>query len=461
MDDVVSKLWAAGMGKALLIVAMAGGVCVLAEPNITAPAPAPYYVNIGDGSATQFDFPENTQGIIVVSSRYRAATDKGCTRLTVESLDQDVLKIINVTDAENSGLVKSYIVSIQSRLAGTAPLVIRLQDVARVKPLTVEKRTDYIIKVSPTNDAISYSGLAHFSEHPLLYFLLPLIFINKCAFGCKVEIEVLRGILKQPQPVILGVIGQFVIMPLYGYILSRIFSLPKALSLGLAITCSAPGGGGGYLYSLLLGGNVTLAISMTLISTLVATGMMPLSSTIYSHILNVHETLHVPFTKILVTLLFIAIPISTGMLIKYKLPRVSKFLLLFIQPLSFILIIGGLFMAYQMGADILYNVRKEIILAGVAVPVFGLFIGYLMAYCLRLPVPLCKTVSIEIGVQNSLLALAVLQLSFRRIEADFASQAPFIVALSSTSEMLLIVIVHFIYKKLRPSPVSEDNGFKS
>ncbi|XP_051884621.1 P3 protein isoform X1 [Pristis pectinata] len=456
----VSKLWAAGMEKALLIVVIAGGVCCLPDSNQNLTTSERYYVNIGDGTSTQFDFPENTNGIIVVSSRYRAATEKGCTRLIVESLDPDVLKIINVTDAETIGLVKSYIVSIKSRLAGTAPLLIRLLDVARVKPLTVEERKDYIIKVSPSND-LSYNGLVHFSQNPVLYFLLPLIFINKCAFGCKVEIAVLRGILKQPHPVILGVIGQFVLMPLYGYILSRIFSLPKALSLGLAITCSAPGGGGGYLYSLLLGGDVTLAISMTLISTLVATGMMPLSSTIYSHILNVHETLHVPFTKILVTLLFIAIPISTGMLIKYKLPRVSKFLLLFIRPLSFILIIGGLFMAYQMGAAILYNVRKEIILAGVAVPVFGLFIGYLMAYCLRLPVPLCKTVSIEIGVQNSLLALAVLQLSFRHIEADFASQAPFIVALSSTSEMLLLVIVHFIYKNLRASPVSEENGFKS
>uniref|UniRef100_UPI00398F2579 P3 protein n=1 Tax=Pristiophorus japonicus TaxID=55135 RepID=UPI00398F2579 len=453
------KLWAGGMQQTLLLLGLVGGVYCLPDSNST--APGRYYVNIGDGTSTEFEFPENTNGIIVISSRYGSAQEKGCTRLMVQSLDPHVLTIINVSDAETIGFEKSYIVSIKSGLAGTARLFIRLLDVTRVEPLTVEERKDYTIKVLPSDDGLGYTGLAHFSQNPVLYFLLPLIFINKCAFGCKVEVAVLRGLLKQPHPVILGVIGQFLLMPLYGYTLSMIFSLPKALSLGLIISCSAPGGGGGYLYSLLLGGDVTLAISMTLISTVVATGMMPLSSTIYSHLLNVHETLHVPFTKILVTLLFIAIPISTGMLIKYTLPRVSKFLLLLIRPLSFTLIIGGLFMAYQMGAAILYNVHKEIILAGVAVPVFGLFIGYLMAYCLRLPVPLCKTVSIEIGVQNSLLALAVLQLSFRRIEADFASQAPFIVALSSTSEMLLLVVVHLIYKNLRPSPVSEENDFKS
>ncbi|XP_078400648.1 P3 protein [Cetorhinus maximus] len=459
MRDRPRVLWMAAMKPALLflLLLLLGRVCCLVESNSS--AAALYYVSIGDGTSTEFEFPENTKGIIVVSSRYGSGREKDGSRLLVQSLDPDVLTVINVSDAETIGFVKSYIVSIKSGLAGTAPLLIRLLDVTRVAPFTVEERRDYVIKVLPNDDVLGYTSLAHFSQNPLLYFLLPLIFINKCAFGCKVEVAVLRGLLKQPHPVILGVIGQFLLMPLYGYTLSKIFSLPKALSLGLIITCSTPGGGGGYLYSLLLGGDVTLAISMTLISTVVATGMMPLSSTIYTHILNVHETLHVPFTKILITLLFIAIPISTGMLIKYKLPRVSKFLLLLIRPLSFILIIGGLFMAYQMGAAILYNVHKEIILAGVAVPVFGLLIGHLMAYCLRLPVPLCKTVSIEIGVQNSLLALAVLQLSFRRIEADFASQAPFIVALSSTSEMLLLVILHLIYKNLRPS--SEENDFKS
>uniref|UniRef100_A0A4W3J8X9 Solute carrier family 10 member 3 n=1 Tax=Callorhinchus milii TaxID=7868 RepID=A0A4W3J8X9_CALMI len=394
-----------------------------------------YYVHIGDGSSEEFDFPENTKGIIVISSGYGI----GWEELTVESMDPDVLRVLNISNAQTVGFEKSYIVSIQSGMAGSAALLIRLLDGTSAEPTVVAERSDYTIKVSPNDEAVGYAALAHFSRNPVLYALLPLIFINKCAFGCKVEISVLRGLLKQPHPVILGMIGQFVLMPLYGYALSQMFSLPKALSLGLIITCSTPGGGGGYLYSLLLGGDVTLAISMTLLSTVVATGMMPLSSSLYSHVLNVHETLYVPFSKILITLLFIAIPISTGMFIKYKFPKLSKILLLLIRPLSFILIVGGLFMAYQMGADILSNVRNEIILAGIAVPVFGLFIGYLMAYCLSLPVPLCKTVSIEIGVQNSLLALAVLQLSFRRFEADFASQAPFIVALSSTSEMLIVV----------------------
>lgn len=416
------------------------------------------YLRIGDGSSREFEFPQNTRGVIVVSSRYHSGARKGRQSLKqtvqVRSLDPDVISILNVSDGGRTGASSSYIIRIRSGMPGTAPLLIQLLDLERDShPVLIEERTDYSIRVAPGGDdpatrLLESGGLSHFSQNPVLFALLPLIFINKCAFGCKVDVEVLLSLLKRPVPLLLGVLGQFLIMPLYAYGLSRLVSLPKALSLGLVITCSAPGGGGGYLYSLLLGGDVTLAICMTLVSTVVAAAAMPLSSAFYGWLLGVHAALHVPFVKILGTLLFIAIPISLGMVVKLRLPTVTSVLLALIRPFSFVLIVGGIFMAYQMGSSILANVRPPIVAAGVTVPIFGLLLGLGMGRLVGLLSPQRKTVSIEVGVQNSLLALAVMQLSFQRAEADYASQAPFIVALSSTSEMLLLVLVHVAHQRL-------------
>lgn len=429
------------------------------DTNLTADSSS-RYITIGDGSSQEFEFPENTNGVIVISSQYRsaAASRKGrqsCKQtVQVRSMDPEVLSILNVTDSGNAGPATSYIISIRSGFPGRAQLQIQLLDLDQDSvPVLIEERTDYAIRVAPSNDdpatrLIQSGGLSHFSENPVLFALLPLIFVNKCAFGCKVEVEVLRGLLKSPVPLFLGVLGQFLVMPLYAYSVSQLASLPKPLSLGLVITCSAPGGGGGYLYSLLLGGDVTLAISMTLVSTVVAAAAMPLSSALYGWLLGVHAALHVPFVKILGTLLFIAIPISLGMLVKLRLPALTRVLLALIRPFSFVLIVGGIFMAYQMGASILANVKPQIVAVGVTVPLLGLVVGVVLAKVAGLAPPQRKTVSIEIGVQNSLLALAVMQLSFRRDMADFASQAPFIVALSSTSEMLLIVLGYFAKKRL-------------
>uniref|UniRef100_A0A1A8HP66 Solute carrier family 10 (Sodium/bile acid cotransporter family), member 3 n=1 Tax=Nothobranchius kuhntae TaxID=321403 RepID=A0A1A8HP66_NOTKU len=417
------------------------------------------YINIGDGSSQEFEFPENTDGVIVISSHYQSSANSRKGRqswketVKVRSLDPDVLSILNVTDSGHAGPVKSFIIRIHSGFPGMAQLQIQLLHLDQDSmPVLIEERTDYSIRVAPGEDPatrlIQSGGLSHFTENPVLFALLPLIFINKCAFGCKVEVEVLRGLVRSPVPLLLGVVGQFLVMPLYAYCVSWLTSLPKALSLGLVITCSAPGGGGGYLYSLLLGGDVTLAISMTLVSTVVATAAMPLSSALYGWLLGVHAALHVPFVKILGTLLFIAIPISLGMLIKLRLPALTRVLLVLIRPFSFVLMVGGIFMAYQMGASILANVKPQIVAIGVTVPLLGLVVGAVLAKMAGLAPLQRKTVSIEVGVQNSLLALAVMQLSFQRVEADFASQAPFLVALSSTSEMLLIVLGYFVHQKI-------------
>uniref|UniRef100_A0A3B4B0S6 NTCP5/P3 N-terminal domain-containing protein n=1 Tax=Periophthalmus magnuspinnatus TaxID=409849 RepID=A0A3B4B0S6_9GOBI len=415
------------------------------------------FITIGDGSLLEFEFPENSKGVIVVSTWYSNSSTKGQKQtLRVQSLDPEVLSILNVSFSRVSVDAQSYIISIRSGFPGRVQLHIQLLRQERDSaPVLIAERTDYFIIVVPWSDdpasrLIRSGGLSHFSEHPVLFALLPVIFVNKCAFGCKVEGEVLRKLLRRPVPLLLGAVGQFLVMPLYGYCVSQLAHLPKALALGLVITCSAPGGGGGYLYSLLLGGDVTLAISMTLVSTVVAVGAMPLSSALYGQLLGVHAALHVPFIKILGTLLFIAIPISLGVLVKLRLPGLTRLLLMLIRPLSVLLMVGGIFMAYQMGASILANVWPHIVVVGVTVPVLGLGVGALLAQLAGLDPPQRKTVSIEVGVQNSLLALAVMQLSFRRTEADFASQAPFIVALSSTSEMLFLVLVHLARNHLCP-----------
>lgn len=444
---------------ALLLTSLPRGVQGTGSANLSLAAgyPVPLaggsYLSIGDGSVRQFEFPEKSQGVIVISSRYPGQSNRtgpGPT-LRVSSLDTEVLTVRNVS-AMSWGGGEGFVVSIRSGLPGLAPLHIQLLDPRAAPPSLIEERRDFCIKVAPSEEPPTSLGvgLLHFSENPVLYLLLPLIFINKCSFGCKVELQVLKGLLQSPQPVLLGLLGQFLVMPFYAYLMAKVFALPQALALGLIITCSSPGGGGSYLFSLLLGGDVTLAISMTFISTVAATGLLPLSSTVYSYLLSIHETLHVPISKILGTLLFIAVPTAAGVAIRCTLPRLSQLLLQVIKPFSFLLLLGGLLLAYRMGVFILVGVQLPIVLVGLTVPPVGLLVGYCLAVCLKLPVAQRRTISMEVGVQNSLLALAVLQLSLCRLQADYASQAPFIVALSGTSGMLAWVVGHSIYTSLCP-----------
>ncbi|EPY86909.1 solute carrier family 10, member 3-like protein [Camelus ferus] len=86
------------------------------------------------------------------------------------------------------------------------------------------------------------------------------------------------------------------------------------------------------------------------------------------------------------------------------------------------------------------------------VPLVGLLVGCCLCTYLELPVAQRWTVSIAVGVQNSLLTWAMLQLSLCHLPAICVSQAPFIVALSITSEMLALVISHFTYSSVCTVP---------
>lgn len=147
------------------------------------------------------------------------------------------------------------------------------------------------------------------------------------------------------------------------------------------------------------------------------------------------------------TLLFVLIPISVGIIIKRRLPEKANFLERIIRPLSFILMFVGIYLTFRMGLMFLKTVNLEVLLLGVLVPALGLSFGYFFAKMSMLPLPVCKTVAIEGGVLNSFLALAIIQLSFSRSNADLASVAPFTVAMCSGCEILLILLFYKAKKR--------------
>ncbi|CAN0333043.1 unnamed protein product [Lampetra planeri] len=297
------------------------------------------------------------------------------------------------------------------------------------------------------------AGVSHFLDSPVLYMLLPFVLFNKCAFGCKMDGEALRGLRSRPAPIALGLAAQFVVMPLLGYGLSRAFALDEELSLGLVVACSCPGGGGGYLYSLLLGGDVALALAMTLASTLVAVAAMPASTALYGRALGVHHTLRVPFSRILATLLFVLVPVSLGALVRRRRPLLAEALLDVIRPFTLAVALGGLYVGAHAAVSLLGGAGAPAGLYGAAalVPVCGLLVGATLARAARLPGPAARAVAIECGAQNSLLALAVLQLSLPQAQADRTSRAPFLVALGTALEMWLLLALNAAYSRLRPA----------
>ncbi|XP_073924866.1 sodium/bile acid cotransporter 5 [Castor canadensis] len=392
---------------------------------------------------TEILFFEKTEETVIIKSSYK---DKGpnSSYLFVQLEDPKILHVVNVT--KTSLDITNFTINLMTDQEGETNLTIQLWDSEGRQERLIEEIKDVKVKVRKhTKGRLLQASMQ--VDRNILLLILPMILLNKCAFGCKIEFHVLQTVWKRPLPVILGVVTQFFLMPFCGFLLSQILALPEAQAFGFVMTCTCPGGGGGYLFALLLEGDVTLAILMTCTSTLFALIMMPVNSYLYSRILGLSGIFHAPTFKIVSTLLFILIPISVGIVIKHRIPEKANLLERIIRPLSFILMFAGIYLTFRMGSVFLRIASLEVLLLGLLVPALGLSFGYGFAKVCLLPFPVCKTVAIESGMLNSFLALAIIQLSFSQSKADLASVAPFTVAMCSGCEMLLILLVYKAKKR--------------
>ncbi|XP_030046042.1 sodium/bile acid cotransporter 5 [Microcaecilia unicolor] len=419
-------------------------ICVLFFMNLTlARKLPPHYLTVNEHN--EIILFSGMQSTFSVLSSYKESPQTQ-SYLTVQCRDPDQLWVMNIT--RMSSAVPGFTVRVKAREEGETTLKVQLWDLQGGLRSLIEESKETKVKV------VTKTAPRHVSESKekfatnLLLFLLPLILLNKCAFGCKIEMETLQNLWKEPSPVVLGAAVQFLLMPLFGFLVTRIMSFSPLLSYGFIMACTCPGGGGGYLYALLLEGDITLAISMACTSTFLALFMMPINSSLYSRILGLSSSLHIPFLKIMLTLLSIAIPISGGIIVKQRLPNGAKYLERVIRPFSLVIVFVGIYLSCQMGSVFLKAVNMKLLLMGTLVPAFGLSFGYFFsARLFKLPVPACKTVAIECGVQNCFLALVIIQFSFPQPEADLTSVAPFLVAMCCACEMILVLFFYSTRKK--------------
>ena len=292
-----------------------------------------------------------------------------------------------------------------------------------------------------------------------VFVLGPLVLINKCAFGAKIETEVLRRVLTKPLELSLCLFVQFVLMPLMAVALGFICHLSEVMALALLVSASCPGGGGGYVFSFLINGDITLAITASLMSTLVAIGAMPAVIGTYTFFAEVPSEIRIPYVDIILMLLAIAIPISTGMIIRKKWPKFASKLVVIIKPLSLFVIAGGLIIVIFTSRYVLYGPKIGMLIAFV-LPVGTFIVALALSLCLSFSLPLSKAVSLESGLKNTVLGIAVIELSFPQPEADLASILIIMITIGHTLSALLWYFLYLIKSRCEKH-FAKDEDYKA
>lgn len=254
--------------------------------------------------------------------------------------------------------------------------------------------------------AITLAVIAYFIPAPFIELktsIIPLLTLIMFSMGLTLSMDDFKRVLSMPKLIISGLLLQYTIMPLTALAVAKILQLDTALTIGLILVGTCPGGTASNVITYLAKGNVALSISLTSFSTILAVVLTPAIT-----FLIADTTIDVPAGKMLTSILLIVIfPVGLGLILKhfyaYRIKTVENYLPL-IAICAIVLIIA---IITALNAEQFSQLGLVIILAVALHNSVGLFVGYGSAKLLGYEARECRTLAIEVGMQNSGLAVAL------------------------------------------------------
>uniref|UniRef100_A0A8C9RYH9 Ileal sodium/bile acid cotransporter n=1 Tax=Scleropages formosus TaxID=113540 RepID=A0A8C9RYH9_SCLFO len=260
----------------------------------------------------------------------------------------------------------------------------------------------------------------------VLPILLTLVILS---MGCTTDIQKLWEQIKHPWAIILGLLCQFGIMPFTAFALSKAFNVLPLQAITIIIMGCCPGGAFSNILSYWMDGDMTLSISMTTCSTMLAMGMMPLCLLIYTSAWTSSSSIQIPYKLIGIMLASILAPVSVGIFIKHRWPTLAKKVIR-VGSIAGILIIIIITVVGSILYDKSWIVPPSLWIIGVTLPLLGYGLGFLLARIARQPWNRCRTIALETGVQNSPLCSTIIYLSFTKEQLQFMFAFPVIYSIS-------------------------------
>lgn len=261
-------------------------------------------------------------------------------------------------------------------------------------------------------DAISLN----FSDGGLLYMNITLAAIM---FGVALEIKVdnFRRLFKQPKSAFLGIGSQFVLLPALTFSLVLLLNPPASVAMGMILISACPGGNVSNFISALGKANIELSVSLTAFATLAATFITPLNFAFWGGLyVKVNATAQGLDQQLVIGLwdtakivfILLGIPLILGMLFSHKFPKTTKKILKTVKITSLVLyasfIFGALFANLEHFPGYIWPIALMVLFLNSQT----LFTGYLVGTFARTPIRDRRTLTIETGIQNSGLALALI-----------------------------------------------------
>lgn len=235
-------------------------------------------------------------------------------------------------------------------------------------------------------------------------------FLGAAMFGMGLTIKAgdFKVVFTRPKEIIIGCVAQYSIMPLAAWALSVLLGLPTDLAVGVILVGCCPGGTASNVITYIAGGDVSLSVGMTIVSTLLAPIMTPVLTYLLAGAWVDVSLMAMVISVTKVILVPVVLGIVIHGLLGSAMEKVSSLVPL-ISVVAIVMIIAGI---------VANNVEKiltcGLLVLGVVVlhNLLGMGLGLLASRLFQVEYDKATAIAIEVGMQNSGLAVSLAAANF-------------------------------------------------
>ena len=241
-----------------------------------------------------------------------------------------------------------------------------------------------------------------------IFIVLPILTLLMFDLGLTLRPHDFRLILQRPLPVLAGVIGQIILLPLIAWVVGYIFHLEALFFLGIMLIACSPGGSSSNVFSMLARGDVALSVTLTACSSIITLFTVPLIMAWVTTSIGTGADVHLPVGNLLMqNIVLMAVPILIGLGVGMKWASAAQRIHNVLKRAAFpalILLATVFFIQHRE------TIVQEFPSLGLCITVLILLAmsgGSLLSFIFRLTGAERRTIVIEVGMQNAAQAITV------------------------------------------------------
>jgi bile acid:Na+ symporter, BASS family len=233
--------------------------------------------------------------------------------------------------------------------------------------------------------------------------IVPLIQLIMFSMGTEMSLKDFEGVIKMPKAVIIGLVSHFTIMPLVAVVLAKSFGFPPEIAAGVILIGSVPSGVTSNVLAFIAKANMPLSVTIAAISTLAAPIMTPFLMKMLAG-----QYVEIDFVKMMLHVVeIILVPIALGLIINKLIRNGVKWLQTIMPIISMTGVLMMLIVIVSSGRDSLLAIGPLLFLSSMIHHSIGYLLGYWSGRFMGLDERSCRTISLEVGMQNGGLASGI------------------------------------------------------